>query len=83
MRAAMAITVLVYAVCTSASMAGVTYSYDTLGRLSKAAYDNGKEIDYTYDPAGNRSQVVTQMTPHFEANLKPSTKSKKAKPAAR
>jgi YD repeat-containing protein len=38
---------------------GVTYSYDTLGRLSTAVYDNGKQITYNYDPAGNRTQVAT------------------------
>ena len=40
--------------------ASTTYTYDTLGRLSCVLYDNGMKITYTYDPAGNRTQVVTQ-----------------------
>lgn len=43
-----------------AASASTTYTYDSLGRISTATYDNGKQIVYTYDPAGNRSQVVTQ-----------------------
>ena len=38
--------------------AATTYTYDTLGRLSSVTYDNGKTIVYTYDAAGNRTQVV-------------------------
>jgi len=53
---------------SSGSNAATVYTYDTLGRLKQAAYDNGKEIDYTYDPAGNRTQVVTQTTPHLGAS---------------
>jgi len=59
--------------------AGVTYTYDDLGRLTKAAYDNGKEIDYNYDPAGNRTSVMTQATtPHANA-VKVSKKKVKAR----
>jgi uncharacterized protein RhaS with RHS repeats len=50
---------LTIAAVTGAS-AATTYTYDTLGRLSTVCYDNGKEIIYSYDPAGNRSQVVIQ-----------------------
>jgi len=57
--------------------AGVTYTYDTLGRLSTAAYDNNKTITYTYDPAGNRTQVATANTPHMGAAVKPTAKAKK------
>ena len=32
----------------------VTYSYDSLNRLTKADYGAGVEISYTYDAAGNR-----------------------------
>lgn len=45
------------------SPAATTYVYDALGRLSTASYDNGKQVVYGYDPAGNRSQVITQATP--------------------
>jgi len=59
--------------------ASVTYTYDNLGRLKKAAYSNNKEIDYTYDQAGNRTIVVTQTTtPHFAAAAHPTAKHKKA-----
>lgn len=60
-----------------AANAGVTYVYDTLGRLSTATYDNGEQIAYTYDPAGNRTQVVTQPAPPRGAIVKHSAKAKK------
>src|SRR5579862_35345 len=37
-----------------------TYAYDSLGRLWVVTYDNGMQITYHYDSAGNRTQVVTQ-----------------------
>lgn len=40
--------------------AATVYAYDDLGRLSCVLYDNGMKITYSYDPAGNRTQVVTQ-----------------------
>jgi YD repeat-containing protein len=40
-----------------------TYTYDTLGRVSTATYPNGTVITYSYDPAGNRTQVVTVTSP--------------------
>ena len=36
----------------------VTYTYDALGRIITASYPNGATITYSYDPAGNRTQVV-------------------------
>ncbi|MGH7487406.1 MAG: RHS repeat domain-containing protein [bacterium] len=77
MRAALSIAAIVLAsfVATGAA-AGVVYAYDDLGRLHTASYDNGKQIVYTYDPAGNRTQVVTQAaSPH--APLKISKKKAK------
>lgn len=39
----------------------IYYTYDPLGRLATVCYaSNGEKITYTYDAAGNRSQVVTQ-----------------------
>ena len=35
------------------------YTYDTLGRVATVTYPNGTIITYSYDPAGNRTQVVT------------------------
>ena len=40
--------------------ASTVYTYDDLGRLSCVLYDNGMKINYSYDQAGNRTQVVTQ-----------------------
>ena len=62
------------------SLAATTYVYDDLGRLKSASYDNGKEIDYSYDPAGNRSSVVVvQTTPHMAPSKALAHTSKKAK----
>ncbi len=36
----------------------VSYTYDALGRLVRATYDNGATIVYNYDGAGNRTSVV-------------------------
>lgn len=45
-------------VLSSAYAATVQYSYDSLGRLTAAAYDNGTTVTYTYDPAGNLLRKV-------------------------
>jgi YD repeat-containing protein len=40
----------------------VSYTYDTLGRLAKVIYNDGKTattIAYSYDAAGNRTSVAT------------------------
>jgi YD repeat-containing protein len=36
----------------------VAYTYDTLGRLTKAAYATGVVVTYAYDAAGNRASSV-------------------------
>jgi hypothetical protein len=39
---------------------GVSYTYDQLGRVKTATYQNGTTtITYSYDSAGNRTSVVT------------------------
>lgn len=44
-------------------LAGTTsYQYDTLGRVVKVTYPDAKQICYTYDAAGNRTQVKRQAT---------------------
>lgn len=48
-----------------------TYVYDDLGRLKQAKYDNGKQIDYNYDQAGNRTSVATSTSTPHGAMLKP------------
>lgn len=50
-------------VLPASAMAGTQYQYDALGRLTRVAYDNGVVVQYNYDPAGNRSQVVTAGVP--------------------
>lgn len=44
--------------------AGVQYVYDSAGRLIKAIYSNGITIEYRYDAAGNRTQIVTTNAPN-------------------
>ena len=36
------------------SFAGVSYTYDSRGRLETATYDDGYVVEYAYDMAGNR-----------------------------
>ncbi len=43
----------------SSHAATVNYSYDLVGRLTKATYSNGSEIRYTYDAAGN---IISRST---------------------
>lgn len=51
--------VCVMLVC-AVTQAATRYEYDALGRLVRVRYDNGKEIAYTYDAAGNRLQRVVR-----------------------
>lgn len=48
---------------SGAAVAGTsTYTYDSLGRLTRVVYNNGTTtttINYSYDAAGNRTSVVT------------------------
>jgi DsbC/DsbD-like thiol-disulfide interchange protein len=37
----------------------VSYTYDELGRLTKAAYSNNNFISYTYDSVGNITDITT------------------------
>ena len=54
-RSAIAPLSLATALTLSATaLAATQYQYDALGRLVRVRYDNGKEIAYTYDAAGNR-----------------------------
>jgi len=41
----------------------VSYTYDTLGRVTQVSYSNGTVIAYSYDAAGNRSTVVVSGAP--------------------
>jgi YD repeat-containing protein len=36
----------------------VSYQYDTLNRLVRVAYADGRSVAYAYDPAGNRTRTT-------------------------
>lgn len=38
----------------------ILYTYDNLGRLTKAAYPDNSTIDYTYDASGNRKSSIVE-----------------------
>lgn len=46
----------------SASAGSASYTYDSLGRLTRAEHTNGAVITYVYDAAGNRSSTATTGT---------------------
>ena len=45
-----------------------TYTYDNLNRLTKAEYDNGQVITYSYDAAGNMTTVTTTGAKSVDAS---------------
>lgn len=47
-----------FLVLAQSAFAATTYTYDELGRLATVTYDNGQRVTYSYDDAGNRTQVV-------------------------
>jgi hypothetical protein len=51
------ISVVVLSTGASAAAASTVYTYDQLGRLTTAAYDNGLCIAYSYDANGNRTSI--------------------------
>jgi YD repeat-containing protein len=40
---------------SQAATASISYTYDALGRVTTALYDNGACVVYTYDAVGNRT----------------------------
>jgi YD repeat-containing protein len=59
---ALAFVLLTAAAPFMAHAGSVSYTYDTLGRLAKVIYDDGKAattIAFSYDAAGNRTSVAT------------------------
>ncbi len=57
-----ALTAAVMLTSVPAVAGSVSYTYDALGRLATAVYNNGSTtttITYSYDAAGNRTSVVT------------------------
>lgn len=68
--------VLLAGVFAAALADTVNYEYDSLGRLTKATYSGGSVINYTLDPAGNRTQVASGAPPGIPASITvPSTSS--------
>ena len=59
------------ALCPQAFAEPVTYSYDSLNRLTQANYGNGKTVvSYSYDAAGNRlSNTTTAGSEQLPPNL--------------
>lgn len=52
------------ALLSGALQAGsVSYTYDSLGRLSKATYASGVVITYVYDASGNRTSYTVAGAP--------------------
>jgi YD repeat-containing protein len=49
-------------IVSSATGAGVTYTYDALGRITTAQYDNGVCIAYGYDANGNRTSQTNTVS---------------------
>jgi YD repeat-containing protein len=47
----------------------VNYEYDALGRLKKVTYSGGSVINYTLDPAGNRTEVASGAPPGIPASI--------------
>jgi YD repeat-containing protein len=60
-RAAVSVGALSWAIASGAAAQAVstTYGYDSLGRLISKSDTAGNTAAYTYDPAGNRTQMST------------------------
>jgi YD repeat-containing protein len=60
-RMVMAITIMAgFAMAGSVFAGTTTYKYDVQGRVVEIDYPNGAIVKYTYDNAGNRTQVTRQ-----------------------
>jgi YD repeat-containing protein len=64
--AAAAVNVLMVPAAWAGTTGASSYTYDELGRVRSVTYSNGSTVNYTYDAAGNRTQVV-----HFNNNHNP------------
>jgi YD repeat-containing protein len=56
----------------STDAATFTYSYDSLNRITNAAYSDGSRESYSYDPAGNRISRVTLAATSLLDTIPPS-----------
>jgi YD repeat-containing protein len=61
----------------------IQYRYDELNRLVAAVYDNGQEISYTYDAAGNQISVTVRGEAAPAPAKKSPKKSSPRKPSPR
>lgn len=59
----LAVGVFLAVLCGAVQAGSVSYTYDSLGRLSKATYANGVVITYVYDAAGNRTSYIVTGAP--------------------
>jgi YD repeat-containing protein len=57
-----AFCISVFSIHAGSALAGAAFTYDALGRIVSVRYDDGKQILYVYDPAGNRTQEVVSAT---------------------
>jgi YD repeat-containing protein len=62
-RLTAAALVLLAALVADASAAGVSYTYDPVGRIVTALYDNGLCVAYSYDANGNRTAQTNATAP--------------------
>lgn len=53
---------LLSSVWAGVAVAGAAYTYDALGRVISVRFDDGKQIVYSYDAAGNRTQENVSAT---------------------
>lgn len=54
------IAIILILLC-SASLYGISYSYDSLNRLESVDYENGYSIQYSYDNNGNITSCVQSI----------------------
>ena len=54
-RSAASLLVVLGVLLPAAAYSSVSYTYDRIGRVTTALYDNGVCIVYTYDVNGNRT----------------------------
>lgn len=67
-RWAAATAAALLALSVSPAMADVQYVYDSAGRLIKAIYSNGITVEYRYDAAGNRTEILSSQSSNTAPN---------------